>query len=150
MAGNFQNFTIKNIILFIYFGCAGSPLLCRLFSRCGEWGLLSTWGVQASHCGGFSSCGALALWDVGFSVCGMWAPRLQSPGSRAQVPQLWSIGLVALQHVGSSQTRDQTHLLHDQADPLWLSHREAQTCTFRFYLSDLPLEKPICRSGSNS
>ena len=108
MASNFQNFTIKNIILFIYFGCAGSPLLCRLFSRCGEWGLLSTWGVQASHCGGFSSCGALALWDVGFSVCGMWAPRLQSPGSRAQVPQLWSIGLVALQHVGSSQTRDQT------------------------------------------
>ena len=73
MASNFQNFTIKNIILFIYFGCAGSPLLCRLFSRCGEWGLLSTWGVQASHCGGFSSCGALALWDVGLSVCGMWA-----------------------------------------------------------------------------
>ena len=46
---------------FIYFylsisGCAGSSLMCRLFSSCGEQGLLSTCGVQASHCGGFSCC----------------------------------------------------------------------------------------------
>ena len=25
---------------FFFFGCAGSLLLCRLFSSCGEWGLL--------------------------------------------------------------------------------------------------------------
>ena len=33
----------------------------RAFSSCGEWGLLSSWGVQASHCGGFSCCRAQAL-----------------------------------------------------------------------------------------
>ena len=32
---------------------------------------------------------------------GLWALRLQ---------QLWRLGLAALQHVGSSQTRDQTHV----------------------------------------
>ena len=26
----------------------------RAFSSCGEWGLLSSYGVGASHCGGFS------------------------------------------------------------------------------------------------
>ena len=32
-------------------GCAGSPLLRGLFSSCGEQGLLSSSGAQASHCG---------------------------------------------------------------------------------------------------
>ena len=35
--------------------------LHRLFSSCDEWGLLSSCSVQASHCGGFSCCRALAL-----------------------------------------------------------------------------------------
>ena len=35
---------------------------CMLaFPSCGEWGLLSSCGVQASHYGGFSCCGAPAL-----------------------------------------------------------------------------------------
>ena len=49
----------KIIYLFI-FGCAGSLLLCGLFSRCGEWGLLSS---------------------VGFSL--WWLLLLHSMGSRA-------------------------------------------------------------------
>ena len=32
------------------------------------------------------------------------------PVSRAQPQQLWYMGLVVLRHVGSSQTRDQTHI----------------------------------------
>ena len=48
-------------ILFVYFGCAGSLLSHRLFSRCWEWGLLSSCGVQASHCGSISCCRAWAL-----------------------------------------------------------------------------------------
>ena len=47
---------LKNIYIYIYlfiylfiFGCAGSSLLCGLFSSCGG---------QASPCGGFSCCGA--------------------------------------------------------------------------------------------
>ena len=52
------------LILFIC-GCAGFLLLCGLFSSCRQQGLLSSCGVQASHCSGFSLCGAPAL--------GIWA-----------------------------------------------------------------------------
>ena len=49
----YTNFS--NIILFIYLfilACSGSSLLHGVFSRC---------GMQASHCDGFSCCGAWAL-----------------------------------------------------------------------------------------
>ena len=48
------------INLFLYFGRAGSLLLCGLFSSCGEQGLLSC-GVHVSHVSGFSCCRAQAL-----------------------------------------------------------------------------------------
>ena len=82
---------------FFFFGCTGSLLLLRLFSSDGEWGPLSSCGVQASHCGGFS-CGAQALECVGFFSFSTWAQ------------QLWCIGLVAPLHVRSSGTWDQTHV----------------------------------------
>ena len=31
------------------------------------------WGVEASHCGGFSCCGARAVGRTGFSTCGTQA-----------------------------------------------------------------------------
>ena len=37
-------------------------------------------------------------------------PQLQFPGSTAQARQLWFTGLAALQHVGSTQIRGQTHV----------------------------------------
>ena len=50
------------------------------FSSCGERGLLFHCGAQASHCGGFSCCGAQALGMQasvvvahGLSSCGSWA-----------------------------------------------------------------------------
>ena len=30
--------------------------VCELFSSCSKWGLLSSFGVRASCCGGFSCC----------------------------------------------------------------------------------------------
>ena len=60
------------VFLFLYsfiFGCAGSSLLHRLFSSRGEQRLLSSFNVQASHCGGFSYCGAQVLGHAGFSSC---------------------------------------------------------------------------------
>ena len=39
----------------------------QAFSSCGKWGLLSNFGVWASHCGGFSCCRGWAPGDVGFS-----------------------------------------------------------------------------------
>ena len=49
------------------------PCCARASSGCGEWGLLSTCGVRASHCGGFSCCGAWALgtWASGFVAHGL-------------------------------------------------------------------------------
>ena len=58
-----------------FFGSTGSSLLCGLFSSCGEQGLLSSSGAQASHCDGVS-CGARVLGHVGFSSCGAQASLL--------------------------------------------------------------------------
>ena len=60
--------------LFI-FGCAGSSLLLRLFSSCGEQGLLSSCAAQAA-------CWLLLLQSVGSRVPGL--QELQFPGSRTQ------------------------------------------------------------------
>ena len=51
---------------------------------------------------------SLFVEHVGFSSCGTWALTLGLPGSRAQAQKWWRRGLVALQHVGSSWTRDET------------------------------------------
>ena len=79
--------------------CAGSSVLGGLFSSYGEQGLLPSCGVPASHCSA-SSGRARAPVCAGFGSCGSWAleHRLSSCGS----------GLVALWHVGSSQTRNRT------------------------------------------
>ena len=66
------------------FGCAGSLVLRRLLSSC---------GVQASHCSG-ASCGAWALGCAGFRSSGAWAwlPRivwnLPGPGIKPTCPVL--------------------------------------------------------------
>ena len=83
----------------LIFCCTGSWLLHRLFSGCGEWGLLSSCGVQAPHSGGFACCRTVSRLQ-----------RLWLLGSGAQSQQLWYMGFVVLQHVGSSRIRDQTHV----------------------------------------
>ena len=59
------------------------------------WWAAATLGcsARASHCGGFSCCGA---WALGFRIC----------STQAQL--LWPLGSVALRHVESFQTRDWT------------------------------------------
>ena len=77
----------------------------------------------AAASGGYSSlqCASFSLWwllllrstgsrHAGFSSCGTRAQQLWLVGSRVQAQQLWLMCLVALWHVGSSQTRDQTRL----------------------------------------
>ena len=77
------NDILKNI--FIYLSRAGSSLLLRLFSSCGNPGLLSSCGAPASHCSGFSCCGAWAL--------GVWASIVAAHGL-----SLWLLGSRALAH----------------------------------------------------
>ena len=57
----------------IFFYCSGSPLLCGHSPSFCEQGLLSSCDVQASHCSGFSFCGAGALGRPAFSSCGSQA-----------------------------------------------------------------------------
>ena len=59
------------------------------FSSCGAQGLLFHCGVQASHCGGFSCCGAQAL---GVRASVVVARGLSSCGSRALERRLGSCG----------------------------------------------------------
>ena len=49
MKDSWEGFFFLVIYSFI-FSCAGSSLLCRLFSSYGERGLLSSRSAQASHC----------------------------------------------------------------------------------------------------
>ena len=117
-----QNFHILiknlfNIRTFIFmFGCAGSSLLCRLFSSCTKWGLLSSCCAQASCGSGFTCCTAQAPGRAGFSACGCQAleHRLSSCGTLAQLPAACGI----LLDQGSNSC-----LLHQQADSLPLSHQ---------------------------
>ena len=82
------------IFLNLFLAVLGLCCCVQAFSSCGERGLLSL-RCTAFRCTGFSSCGTRAqqLWLV---------------GSRAQAQKLWLTGLVILQHVGSSRTRDRT------------------------------------------
>ena len=93
---------INLFVLFIYFW------LCWVFVAASGLSLVAAsrghsllWW-QASHCSGLSRCGAWAL--------GTRAQELWLTGSRAQAQQLWCTGSVALQHVGSSQTRARTRV----------------------------------------
>ena len=96
-------FLFKIFTIFI-FGFAGSLLLCGLFSSCGRQGLLSHWSAWASHCGGFSCCGAWAL-EYRLNSCGTWAYSY-SLVCGIFLDQGWNLCL-----------------LHWQADSLPLSHQ---------------------------
>ena len=70
-------------------------------------------GYSSLWCAGFSLQWLLLLWSTGsmhadFSSCGTRAQQLWLTGSRVQAQQLWCMGLAALKHVGSSQTRART------------------------------------------
>ena len=83
----------KKVLKFVYlsfgFGCAGSSSLCRLFSSCRGQRLLSRFGAQACHCGGFS-CGEDGLLGVWASVVA--ARRLSSCSSQGLEHKLNSCG----------------------------------------------------------
>ena len=119
---SFSFFFFKRFIYLFIFDCFRLVAARRIFvEACG----ILPCGAQAS----------LQLWHAGFLslvvVCGFqsaWAlqfaaHRLSSSGARTQ--QLWRVGLVAPQHVGS-QFPDKglnPHPLHWKADSLPLDHQ---------------------------
>ena len=124
-SSNFHSLVWHTLMIFflnfIYFfsGCAGSLLLCRLFSSCGKQGAtLQLRGVNFSlqwllllGSMGSMACKLQQLWHMGSVFA---ASRLQSTGSI-------SCGAWAQSHVRSSWTRDQ----------IWVP------CTGRWILSPL-------------
>ena len=82
---------------FIYLVCTVSLLLCQLFSRCREQGLVSSCRAQASRCGNISCCGARALGCLGFSSCGSWAleHKFNSCGARQLLHSMWDLTCVS-------------------------------------------------------
>ena len=82
------------ISLFLFLAVLGLCCCKQAFSGCGEWGLLSSCGVQPSYCRGFSFCRTQALQHVGFSSLGarallpygMW--NLPRPGVGSVSPAL--------------------------------------------------------------
>ena len=84
----------------MYFFCAGSQLLHRLFSSCRERELLSGCSAWASHCGSLivecelQGLQALVIEACGLSGCGSWAleHRFISCGAWAQLlHSLWDL-----------------------------------------------------------
>ena len=100
----------------IIYDCAGSLSLSAAFCNCGQQGLLSSCGAQASHCSGFSRCRAWALGGMGFSSSGKWALQSWLPGSRAQTQQFWPTARGIFPDQGWNLC-----LLHWQADSFPLS-----------------------------
>ena len=104
---------------YLFLAVLGLCCCARTFSSCFERRLLSSCGVQAFHCGGFSCRRTWALGCLGFSSC------------CAQAQQLWCMGLVAPQHVRSSRISDQTRiLLHWQVDSSPLNHQGSPISAF--------------------
>ena len=97
----------------IYFWLCCIFVASQAFSSCSEWGLLSNYGVSASHCGGGFCCRAQALGGVNFSSCGAEC-RLSSCNSQTQLHVAQGIFL----DQGSNQC-----LLHCKADSYPLDHQ---------------------------
>ena len=103
----FKFFKIHLFILFYFW------LHWVFVAVCGLSLVVASSGYSLLRCVGFSLRWLLLLRStgsrsMGFSSCGTQAQQLWLMGSRAQAQQLWPMGLVALQYVGSSQSRVQT------------------------------------------
>ena len=132
-----RNFSIFFIVIFkmflyVYFIlwlCWIIVAACEVFSSCSKWKLPYRCHAPASHFGGFSyQSGVVGC--VGFRGCHTWAQQLWFLGSGALAQQLWCRGLISLLHEGSFCSRVQTHVSHQQADSLPLSHQGSPYCNF--------------------
>ena len=132
--------------LFYYFGCAGSLLLCRLFSRCREQGLLSSWSVRASHCDGFSCCRAQAPGYAGILCLARGLCSCGSPTGSIVVTHRPSCSTVF--GIFSDRVLNPC-LLHWQADSLPLNHQGSPSSCF-WWLNVTEVFGPIGLYGENS
>ena len=81
-------FFFKNKFIYLL-AALGLRCCVRAFSSCNEWGATLRCGTRASHCSGFSYCGARAL---GMRASIVVTRRLSSCGSQALEHRLSSCG----------------------------------------------------------
>jgi len=111
--GNYWSYGGSSLGFWVFFLFAlGLLLRTAWFSKFSSFTTLSC-GAQASHCGGFSCCGAQALgtWasvDAAQGLISCWFSSRRLMDSRTQTQWLWCTGFSCPRHVGSSKTRDQT------------------------------------------
>ena len=84
-----MNFLKIYLFYLFIFGCVRSSLLCTGFLQLWHAGATLRCGARASHCGGFSCCGARAL---GLRASVVTAHGLSSCGSRTLECRLSSCG----------------------------------------------------------
>ena len=83
------NFFLIYLFYLFIFDCVGSLLLCAGFLQLWRAGATLRCSAWASHCGGFSCCGA---WALGMQASVVVAHGLSSCGSRALERRLGSCG----------------------------------------------------------
>ena len=82
-------FCFPFFLFFFFFGCVGSLVLLAVFLQLQRAGATLRCGAVASHCGGFSCCGARA---VGAQASVVVASGLSSCGARVQLlHSMWDL-----------------------------------------------------------
>ena len=155
--------TFKNIFciyFFFIFGCAGSWLL-QSFSSFGEWGLLSSWGVWASHSGGFSCCRIWVLGCMGFSSsgalayfsCGTWdlswsGIKLVAPGLQGRVLNIGPPWKPLLLHLKQSHPKNRKNYFPRHHINIWTSwlSTSVKSSDITGHLSVICVECFLCAS----
>ena len=121
---------------FFFLAVLGLHCCTRIFSSFREWGLLSSCGTQASHCGVLSCWRAWAPRCWGFSSCSTW---LSICGSRALEHRLGSCGTRAYLLLGmwdlpgSGIEPMSLTLAATREAPLWILNRIVSPVNRKLY-----------------
>ena len=103
---------VRPVLPYLFIGCTGSSLLCRLFSSCGKWGLLSYCSEQVSHCVvEHMTTVVVAQWP---SSWGSWAlvHRFSSCGTSAQLLCIWDPPIPRIELMSPALVVDSPPLNH--------------------------------------
>ena len=103
------------------------------FSSCGEQGSLSSRGTWASHCCGFSCCGAWTP-ECWFSSCGAWAVSPWHEGSSLAGDQT-HVSCVTKQILNHWTTREDSALILFNGTLWWIEYFNFSEIWFFFMVS---------------
>ena len=106
------------MFIYLFLAALGLCWCTWAFSSCSEWGATPHCGAWASHCSGFSCCGARAL---GMRASVVVAHRLSSCSARVPLLQSWCWSFVSSLFIFVSLDRSLLILLISSKDQLLVS-----------------------------